>query len=62
MAPRRDFTRKVNYQDRNICDDFLEQLTMSTNVGAKAKELVPKKPRLRIGDGLYDKGNWLRDP
>lgn len=25
------------------------------------KELVPKSPRLRIGDGLYDKGYWLRD-
>lgn len=34
---------------------------MSTNVGARAKELVPKKPHLKIGDGLYDKGNWLRD-
>lgn len=62
MAPRRELTGKVNYQERNICDDFLEQLTMSTNAGAKAKELVPKNPRLRIGDGLYDKGNWLRDP
>lgn len=35
---------------------------MSTNAGAKAKELVPKNPCLKIGDGLYDKGNWLRDP
>lgn len=26
------------------------------------KELVPKASHLRIGDGLYDKGNWLRDP
>lgn len=25
------------------------------------KELVPKAPQLRIGDDLYDKGNWLRD-
>lgn len=35
---------------------------MSTNGAAKVKELVPKAPRLRIGEGLYDKGNWLRDP
>lgn len=35
---------------------------MSTNVVAKVKELVPKAPRLRIGEGLYEKGNWLRDP
>lgn len=62
MAPRRELTGKVNYQDRNICDDFLEQLTMSTNVEAKANELVRKNPHLRIRDGLYDKGNWLRDP
>lgn len=62
MATKRELTGKVNYQDQNICDDFLEQLTMSTNVGAKAKELVPKNPRLKIGDGLYDKVNWLRDP
>lgn len=55
-------TRKLNYQDRNIYDGFLEQLTMSTTIGAKAKELVPNNPRLKIGDGLYDKGNWLRDP
>lgn len=61
MARQRDFTGKVNYQERAICDDFLEQLTMSTNATAKMKELVPKAPRLRIGDGLYDKGNWLRD-
>lgn len=62
MAPRRDFTRNVNYQEKAIYDDFLEQLTVSTNVAAKIKELVPKAPRLRIGDGFYDKGNWLRDP
>lgn len=61
MAPRRDFIGKINYQERAICDDFLEQLSMSTNVAAKVKELVPKAPRLRI-EGLYDKGNWLRDP
>lgn len=35
---------------------------MATNFGARAKELVPKNPHLKIGDGLYDKGNWLRDP
>lgn len=35
---------------------------MSTNARVQIKELVPKHPRLKIGDGLYDKGNWLRDP
>lgn len=34
---------------------------MSLNAAAKIKELVIKAPRLRIGDGLYDKGRWLRD-
>lgn len=62
MAPRRDFTGKVNYQEREICDDFLEQLSMSTNVADKVKELVPKAPCLKIGEGLYYKGNCLRDP
>lgn len=61
MAPRRDFKGKFNYKERAICDDFLEQLTISTNVTAKMKELVSKAPRLRIGDGLYDKGKWLRE-
>lgn len=62
MAPKRQFLGKVNYQERAICDDFLEQLTLSTNLASKVKELVPRTPCLKIGEGLYDKGNWLRDP
>lgn len=62
MEPRRDFTGKVNYQEKAICDDFLEQLNRSTNAPGKMKELVPKASCLRIGDELYNKGNWLRDP
>lgn len=62
MAPKREFSGKVNYQERAICDDFLEQLTLSTNVATKIKDLVPRAPHLKIGEGLYDKGNWLRDP
>lgn len=62
MAPKREFLDKVNYLERSVCDDFLEQLTFSTNQASKAKELVPRAPRLKIGEGLYDKGNWLRDP
>lgn len=62
MAPKREFSRKVNYHERAICDDFLEQLMLSTNVASKMKELVLRAPRLKIGEGLYDKGNWLRDP
>ena len=42
-------------------DDFLEQLPISTNQNAKGKELVPKILGLRIDEGFYDKGNWLRD-
>lgn len=62
MAPKREFSGKVDYLERSVCEDFLEQLTLSTNQASKAKELVPRAPRLRIGEGLYDKGNWLRDP
>lgn len=62
MAPKREFSGKVDYLERSVCDDFLEQLTLSTNQASKAKELVPRAPRLKIGEGLYDKGNWLRDP
>lgn len=35
---------------------------LSTNQASKVKELVPRAPCLKIGEGLYDKGNWLRDP
>lgn len=62
MAPKIEFFGKVNYQERAICDDFLEQLTLSTNQESKVTELVPRAPCLKIGEGLYDKGNWLRDP
>lgn len=61
MAPRREFKGKVDYQERAILDDSIEKLTQPTNTSAKIKELVPKSHRMRIGDGLYDKGNWLRD-
>lgn len=62
MALRREFKGKIDYQERAICDDFLEQLVQSTNSATKIKELVPKSPCLWIGDGLYDKGCWLTDP
>lgn len=61
MDPKREFKGKVDYQERAICDDLLKQLTQSTNSAAKIKELVPQSPRLRVSDGLYEKGNWLRD-
>lgn len=62
MAPRREFKGKIAYQERAICNDFLEQLVQSTNSATKIKELVPKYPRPWIGDGLYDKRCSLRDP
>lgn len=62
MAPRWEIKGKIDYQERVICDDFLEQLVQSTNSFSKQKELVPKSSLLQIGDGLFDKGHWLRDP
>lgn len=44
--------QKVDYQERVVCDDFLEQLDHSTNDSSKLKELVPIKPWLRVVDGL----------
>lgn len=54
---QRDFFGKVDYQHRNAHDDFLEQLPLTTNEVAKEKEIVPKNPRLLIGEGFYDKAN-----
>lgn len=57
MPPQRDFSGKVDYQQRNVHDDFLEQLPFSTNETAKGKELVPKNPRLLVSEDFYDKAN-----
>lgn len=46
---------------RNIHDDLLELLPESTNETMKVKKLTSLNPRLKIADGLYDKGNWVRD-
>lgn len=61
MHPHRYFSRKVYYQHRNVQDDFLKKCPLSTNEVGKGKDLVPKNPRLLIGDGFYDKGNFIRD-
>lgn len=55
MPKWRDFSKKLDYQQRNVLDDFLEKLPLSTNEAAKGKELVPKNPRLLVSEGFYDK-------
>lgn len=61
IPPKKGFSGKVEYASRNIHDDFLEQLAKSTNELAQIKMIIPVNPRLKIVDGLYDKGNWVRD-
>ena len=57
MPPKKGFFGKVNYEIRNIQNDFLEKINLSTNKVAQIKKLVPVNPRLQVADGLYDKGN-----
>ena len=46
---------------RNLHDDHLEQLRNSTNDVEKGHELIPKNPKLMVGEGFYDRRNLLRD-
>lgn len=61
MPRQRYFYRKTDYQHRNVHDDPLKKILLSTNEAVKGKELVPKNPRLMIDEGFYDKGNQPRD-
>ena len=56
-----DFSRKIDYNQRNLHDDFLEQLRNSTNDVVKGHALLPKNPSLMVNEGFYDKINFLRD-
>ena len=46
---------------RNLHDELLEQLRNSTNDIAKSHELIPKNPKLMVGEGFCDTRNLLRD-
>ena len=61
MPPQRDFSSKVDYMQRNLHDDLLEQLKNSTNDMVRGCELIPKNPRMLVGEGLYNQSNLLRD-
>ena len=61
MPPQRDFSGKVDYMQRNLHDDLLEQLKNSTNNVVKGRELLPKNPRMMMGEGLYHRVNLLKD-
>ena len=59
MPPKKGFLGQVNYLDRNVHDDLFELLPESTIETVKVKRFTSLNPRLRIVDGLYDKGNWV---
>ena len=61
MPPRRDFSGKVDYMQRNLHDDLLEQLRNSTNDVVKSRELLPKNSKMMLGEGLYNRVNLLTD-
>ena len=61
MPPKKGFSGQINYLDRNVHDDLLELLPESTVEIVQVKRLTSLNPRLRIADGLYDKGNWVQD-
>ena len=46
---------------RNLHDDLLEQLRNSRNDVAKGRELIPKNPKLMVGEGFYGRSNLLGD-
>ena len=57
MSPKKGFSRKLEYSSRNIHDDFLEQLTESTNDVMQMKKLFLVNPILKVVEDLYDRGN-----
>ena len=61
MPPRRDFSRKTDCMQRNLDDDLLEQLRNSTNDMVKGNDLIPKNPKMMVGEGFYDMSNFLRN-
>ena len=61
MLPNKGFLGQVSYLDRNVHDDLLELLPESTIETVQVKKFTSLNLRLRIADGLYDKGNWVQD-
>ena len=61
MPPKKVFFGQENYLDRNIHDDLLELLPDSTIETIQVKKITSLNPRIRIKDGLYDKGNLVQD-
>ena len=61
MPPKKGFLGQENYLDRNVHDDLLELLLESSIETIQVKKLTSLNPMLRIVDGFFDKGNWVRD-
>ena len=61
MPPKKGFSGQIDYLSRNVNDDFLELLPESTVETVQVKRLNSLNPSLKIADGLYDKGNCIKD-
>lgn len=61
ILPKKGFFGQENYLGRNVHDDLLELLPNSTTKTMQVKRLTTLNPRLKIADGLYDKGNMVQD-
>ena len=57
MPPKKVSSGQEDYLARNIHDDLLELLLESTTETVQVKKLTSLNPKLKIADGLYDKGN-----
>ena len=55
MPPKKEFSGQV----RSVRDNLLKLLLGSTVETAQVKKLTSLNPRLRIANGLYDKGDWV---
>lgn len=61
MPPRKDLSGETDSSKRGLHEDLLQLLPSSTIDLVKVKQLMPKEPRVKIEDGLYDMGNYIRD-
>ena len=61
MPLGKEFSWKLDYKQRNVHDDLLEKLKNSTNEVPKGRTLIPKTLHLRIDEGLYDNGDFLKN-
>lgn len=61
MAPRKELFGKTEYSERGLHEDLLQLLPGSTTNVMKAKSLIPKDPRIKVAEGLYDTMSFIRE-